>query len=130
MFAWQCSGIAFQQDLAMGEKQNAIADVLDFIHIVRSPKHASFSAQRELPDLGADVARSGGVERSRRLVEQKQGGRIQHRLSQRYARLLAGGKQAVLNFGDSLRLNFLEKGGDAGGRSFHAEKKPKRAGVL
>ena len=74
--ARQASRIAFEQNLSVREEKHAIANFLHLMHVVRCPEHAARALAAYFADLGPDLARDGGIERSRRLIEQQQLGRF------------------------------------------------------
>ena len=63
--------------------------------------------------LHADFPRHGRIERGRGFVEQQQARIVEHRLSERDARLFAGGKHAALGIAESQQIELFEQGFDA-----------------
>ena len=102
--------IALEQDLAARQEQHAVADLLDFVHVVRGPEDAArrrLSAKARM--RGADVARRRRIERGGGLVEQQQRGLVEHRLGERHARLLAGREHAALGVAEAPQVELLDQ---------------------
>ena len=82
--------IALEEDPPPRQEEDAIADLLHLVHVVRGPEHAHPAASGEALDLGADVARGGRIERGGWLVEQEELRLVQEGLGQRDPSLLSG----------------------------------------
>src|SRR5580700_11390863 len=95
VLAWQRFGIAFEQNLSVRQEEDAVADILDLIHIVRGPQHTAAIARREIANQLSDVASGGRIKRGRRLVQQKKLRAVQQSLGERDTRLFPGRKHSA-----------------------------------
>ncbi|HEX8118035.1 MAG TPA: hypothetical protein VF521_12250, partial [Pyrinomonadaceae bacterium] len=101
--------VAFEQHAPLRDEEHAVADLLDLVHVVRSPEHAALPARGEAAHARARLLRRGGVERRGRLVEQQQVGPVEHCLGERHARLLARGEHAALRVAEGQQVELFEQ---------------------
>src|SRR6266545_1690867 len=130
VLARQGARVALEQDPAARQEEDAVADLLDLGHVVRGPEHGARSATREGADLGADLLGARGIERRGRLVEEEQPGRVEERLREPDARLLARGEDAELHVAESLQLELAEERVDPRADRAHPVEEPEHAQVL
>src|SRR5687767_15009304 len=109
VLARQSPRVAFEQDAPLREEEDAVADLLDLVHVVRSPQHAAPAGGGEVAHARAYVARRRGVERGGRLVEQEEARAVEHRLGERDARLLARGEDAALRVAEGPQVELREQ---------------------
>ena len=113
VFLRESAGIAFEEDFAFREEEDAVADFCDFDHVVGGPEDADAVALSELADGGANFAGDGGIEGGGGLVEEKQARLVEHGLGEGNAGLLAGGEDAAFGVAKLEEVEVVEDGFDA-----------------
>ncbi len=114
----------------MREEQHAIADVLDFVHVVRGPEDPAGAVFGDGADRATQVLRGRGIERGGRLVEQQQRRLVQHRLGERDARLLAGRQHAAFRVAEAAQIEAVEHRVDARADVADVVEQPEQGQVL
>ena len=106
-------GIAFQQDPAMRQEQDAVADLRDFIHVVRRPEHTASAPGREVADVCANLLSGSGIERGGGFVEQQKLRAVEHRFGEADPGLFAGGEDAAVGVAETVQIELVEQLFDA-----------------
>ena len=98
------------------EQDDAIGEPLDLGHVVRGEQQGGAAGLGIVLELAPDPVGGVGIERGGRLVEQEKLGRVEQRLGEADARLLAGRQLAGRAIEQRLDLQILGDIGDALGR--------------
>src|SRR5690349_8042544 len=101
--------VAFEQNFSFREEKNSVADMLHFIHIMRSQQNRNGFLLSKFTDQRADLERFRGIERCSRFVKQEESRIVEECLGKPDAGLLSGRKQAAFRAAESGEVERLEQ---------------------
>ena len=123
-------GVAFQQNLAVREEQDPVADLCHFVHVVGGPQHAAGPFSGKFAELRANLLGGGRIQRGGRFVQQQKPGMVEHGLGEADPGLFAGGQDPAFGIAETVEVELLKQLFYAGGNIFDAVKHAEDAQVL